>query len=109
MSAKQCQNFTERLIAAAGDARLNGPFQVMSLARQYADVGQVLGFASAVAGQVAGAKKFGVYGVAQLRDLFSLANLERPQPQFVMPTRQHRIEGGPFWQISELQDSQEKF
>jgi hypothetical protein len=109
VSAKQCQNFRERQVAATGNARLNSPFEFMSLTRQHADVGEILRFTSAVASQVAGPERFGVYRVAHSGDLFALADFQRPQPQLVVPARQHRIEGSPFRQISELQDSQEKF
>ena len=109
MSAKQCQNFGERQVAAAGDARLDGLFQFMPLAWQDADVCEVFGFAGAVAGHFASAERFGVYSVAHLGDLLALADFQRAEPQFIVPARQHRIEGGPFWQISNLQDSARKF
>lgn len=109
MSAKQCQNVSEPPVAAASDASLNGPFQFMPLAWQHADICEVFGFASAVTGQVAVAKQFGANGVAHLGDLLAETNFERPKPQFIMPARQYGIEGGPFWQITQLQNSQRKF
>ena len=109
MIAKQCQNFSQRKIAAASDARLNGSFEFVPLARQDADVGEILGFTSAVAGQVACGEQFSAYRVAHLGALLALADLQRPEPQLIMPARQHGIEGGPFWQIAQLQNSQRKF
>jgi hypothetical protein len=103
VSAKECQNFSKRPIATSRDARLDSLFKVMSLARQHVDVGQVLRFAGLVTRQVAGIEQFYVHGVAHLGDSFALADFKRPQPQLVMPARQYRIEGGPFWQIAQLQ------
>jgi len=109
VSAKHCQNFRERQVTAARNARLDGPLKVMPLTRRDADVCQVFGFAIAVAVLIAGAKQFGARGVAHSGDLFALADFERPEPQLVVPARQRGIEGGPFWQIAQLQNPQRKF
>lgn len=105
MIAKQCQNFAERPVAAARNTRLDSPLKFMPLTRQHADVGKVFRFAGMMAGQVAGTEEFDVYGVTHLGDLLALADLQRSQPQFVMPTQQHRIKGSPFWQVTQLQKS----
>lgn len=105
MSAKQCQNFRERLVATSRDARLDSSLEFMPRARHHADVGQIGSFTSAVAGQVIGIEQFVATRVTHLGDLLVQADLKRPQPQLVMPARQHRIESRPYWQISELQDS----
>lgn len=109
MSAKRCQDFRQRAIAAACDAGLDGMFEILSLAWQNADVGEIVRFASAMIVRNDRTAQVGVHRVAHLGNLLMQADFQRPLPQFVMPARQHRIEGGPFWQVSEFQAFAENF
>lgn len=108
MSAKQGQDFCQRAIAAACDADLNGSFQFLPLPGQNAHVGEIVGFASAMALQIARAEQVRVHGVAKLGHGLVQADFQRALPQLVVPARQHRIEGGPFWQVGVLQAFAEK-